>query len=132
MTVFPEDFEMDNVDLVNIDVTDLGPDWKQRLDSWSCSFTFMGCLTLKYVKFFHVRVDTVVMNPPFGTKHNKGLDMKFLQVGNYCVFLLMHLFLDWLGNGLQSCVFTPQKFNQRSCLVQGKGVGGRRKVRLIC
>jgi len=51
-----EDFEMDNVDLVNIDVTDLGPDWKQR-------------------------VDTVVMNPPFGTKHNKGLDMKFLQTG---------------------------------------------------
>ena len=131
MTVFPEDFEMDNVDLVNIDVTDLGPDWKQRLDSWSSYFTFMGCLTLKYVKFFHVRVDTVVMNPPFGTKHNKGLDMKFLQVGNHCVFLLMHLFLDWLGNGLQSCVFTPQKFNQRSCLVQGKGVGGRRKVRQI-
>ena len=83
MTVFPEDFEMDNVDLVNIDVTDLGPDWKQRLDSWSCSFTFMGCLTLKYVKFIHVRVDTVVMNPPFGTKHNKGLDMKFLQVESH-------------------------------------------------
>ena len=83
MTVFPQDFEMDNVDLVNIDVTDLGPDWKQRLDSWSSSFTFMGCLTLKYVKFFHVRVDTVVMNPPFGTKHNKGLDMKFLQVGSH-------------------------------------------------
>jgi len=51
-----EDFEMDNVDLVNIDVTELGPDWKRR-------------------------VDTVVMNPPFGTKHNKGLDMKFLQTG---------------------------------------------------
>merc|ERR1712179_271088 len=50
-----EDFEMDNVDLVNIDVTDLGPDWKQR-------------------------VDTVVMNPPFGTKHNKGLDMKFYRL----------------------------------------------------
>ena len=94
---------------------------------------FLGCLTLKYVKFFHVRVDTVVMNPPFGTKHNKGLDMKFLQVGNHhYVFLLMHLSLDWLGNGLQSCVFAPQKFNQRSCLVQSKGVGGRRKVRLIC
>ena len=27
---FPEDFEMDNVDLVNIDVSDLGPDWKHR------------------------------------------------------------------------------------------------------
>jgi len=31
--------------------------------------------------FFQNRVDTVVMNPPFGTKHNKGLDMKFLQTG---------------------------------------------------
>ena len=93
MTVFPQDFEMDNVDLVNIDVTDLGPDWKQRLDSWSCSFTFMGCLTLKYVKFFHVRVDTVVMNPPFGTKHNKGLDMKFLQVRSQ-ILSFNHLHLD--------------------------------------
>merc|ERR1712098_156021 len=51
-----EDFEIDNVDLVNIDINALGPDWKKR-------------------------VDTVVMNPPFGTKHNKGLDMKFLQSG---------------------------------------------------
>ena len=25
--------------------------------------------------------DTVIMNPPFGTKHNVGIDMKFLQVG---------------------------------------------------
>lgn len=25
--------------------------------------------------------DTVVMNPPFGTKHNAGIDMKFLQAG---------------------------------------------------
>lgn len=23
--------------------------------------------------------DTVVMNPPFGTKHNAGMDMKFLS-----------------------------------------------------
>ena len=27
------------------------------------------------------------MNPPFGTKHNKGLDMKFLQVGSHYVHL---------------------------------------------
>ena len=74
---FLEDFEMDNVDLVNIDVTDMGPDWKQRFDSWSSNFALM------YVKFFHIRVDTVVMNPPFGTKHNKGLDMKFLQVESH-------------------------------------------------
>ena len=24
--------------------------------------------------------DTVIMNPPFGTKHNAGMDIKFLQV----------------------------------------------------
>jgi len=51
-----EDFDMDNLDLVNLDICDLGQDWENR-------------------------VDTVVMNPPFGTKHNKGLDMKFLQAG---------------------------------------------------
>ena len=27
------------------------------------------------------KFDTVIMNPPFGTKHNKGLDIKFLQTG---------------------------------------------------
>jgi predicted RNA methylase len=47
---------MDNLDLVQMKVEDLGPDWRGR-------------------------VDTVVMNPPFGTKHNKGLDLKFLQAG---------------------------------------------------
>ena len=78
---------MDNVDLVNIDVTDLGPDWKQRFDSWSSNFALM------YVKFFHIRVDTVVMNPPFGTKHNKGLDMKFLQVRSQ-ILSFNHLHLD--------------------------------------
>ncbi|XP_030386245.1 methyltransferase-like protein 5 [Scaptodrosophila lebanonensis] len=31
----------------------------------------------KWAKAF----DTVVMNPPFGTKHNAGMDMRFLEVG---------------------------------------------------
>uniref|UniRef100_A0A1B0CDI9 Rna methylase n=1 Tax=Lutzomyia longipalpis TaxID=7200 RepID=A0A1B0CDI9_LUTLO len=30
---------------------------------------------------FSKAFDTVVMNPPFGTKKNAGMDMKFLQVG---------------------------------------------------
>merc|ERR1711864_6118 len=51
-----EDFEMDNIDMINIDTKRLG----QGLEK---SF------------------DTVVMNPPFGTKHNKGLDLVFLQTG---------------------------------------------------
>jgi len=50
------DFEMDNIELVNADVAALGD-------------RFIG----KY--------DTVIMNPPFGTKHNKGLDIKFLETG---------------------------------------------------
>lgn len=51
-----EEFEMDNLELVNLDTRNIGPDWKDR-------------------------VDTVVMNPPFGTKHNKGLDLVFLEAG---------------------------------------------------
>lgn len=51
-----EEFEMEQVDLVMCDVARLGGEWRGK-------------------------VDTVVMNPPFGTKHNKGLDMKFLQAG---------------------------------------------------
>jgi len=51
-----EEFEMDNLELVNLDTRNIGPDWKGR-------------------------VDTVVMNPPFGTKHNKGLDLVFLEAG---------------------------------------------------
>lgn len=29
--------------------------------------------------------DTVIMNPPFGTKHNKGLDCIFVEVGLQCL-----------------------------------------------
>ena len=39
-------------------------------------FSYVECDSFKIL----YRVDTVVMNPPFGTKHNKGLDMIFLQV----------------------------------------------------
>ena len=28
-----------------------------------------------------VKFDTVVMNPPFGTKNNEGIDMLFLEAG---------------------------------------------------
>jgi len=51
-----EEFEMDNIDMINIDIKDLGEGWNDKFD-------------------------TVVMNPPFGTKHNKGLDMVFLKTG---------------------------------------------------
>ena len=44
------EFEMTNVDLVMMDVTDMVGDDRMK-----------------------GRFDTVIMNPPFGTKHNKGL-----------------------------------------------------------
>ncbi|KAM6348996.1 rRNA N(6)-adenosine-methyltransferase METTL5 isoform 1-T1 [Alca torda] len=49
-----EDFELTNINMVQCDVCSL-PD--------SMAETF----------------DTVIMNPPFGTKHNKGMDMIFLK-----------------------------------------------------
>ena len=48
------DFEIDNIDIINADISNIGDEWKDKFD-------------------------TVIMNPPFGTKHNKGLDMVFLQ-----------------------------------------------------
>lgn len=52
-----EGFELDNVDCVQWDVLNL-----EALD---------------VVRKF----DTVLMNPPFGTKQNCGIDMKFLRIG---------------------------------------------------
>ncbi|XP_003226307.2 rRNA N6-adenosine-methyltransferase METTL5 [Anolis carolinensis] len=49
-----EEFELTNIDIIQCDVCSL-PD--------------------KMPKIF----DTVIMNPPFGTKHNKGMDMAFLK-----------------------------------------------------
>ncbi|NXL29183.1 METL5 protein, partial [Glaucidium brasilianum] len=49
-----EDFELTNINMVQCDVSSLS-------DSMSETF------------------DTVIMNPPFGTKHNKGMDMVFLK-----------------------------------------------------
>ncbi|XP_056371849.1 rRNA N6-adenosine-methyltransferase METTL5 isoform X5 [Oenanthe melanoleuca] len=49
-----EDFELTNVNMVQCDICSLS-------DSMSDTF------------------DTVIMNPPFGTKHNKGIDIIFLK-----------------------------------------------------
>jgi len=51
-----EEFDIDNVDLVKTSVVDVDSIVKDK-------------------------VDVVVMNPPFGTKHNKGLDLLFLEKG---------------------------------------------------
>jgi predicted RNA methylase len=51
-----EAFEMDSVDLVNMSVASADEGLRNKFD-------------------------VVVMNPPFGTKHNKGLDLLFLEKG---------------------------------------------------
>ncbi|KAF9421906.1 hypothetical protein HW555_002346 [Spodoptera exigua] len=52
-----EDMELTNVDAVQCDFLD------PRIARWDGYF------------------DTVLMNPPFGTKNNAGIDMKFLRMG---------------------------------------------------
>ena len=36
---------------------------------------------LRFPNFFRGRVDTVISNPPFGTKNNAGVDVEFVKVG---------------------------------------------------
>ncbi|KAJ8342328.1 hypothetical protein SKAU_G00322560 [Synaphobranchus kaupii] len=50
-----EEFELTNIDIIQCDVCNLEP------------------------AAFKKKFDTVIMNPPFGTKHNKGMDMQFLK-----------------------------------------------------
>ncbi|RUS83529.1 hypothetical protein EGW08_008708 [Elysia chlorotica] len=57
-----EEFEMSNVDLLNADV-------RQMARPEALSSRLSG------------QFDTVVMNPPFGTKHNQGIDVDFLRAG---------------------------------------------------
>ncbi|KAK9882818.1 hypothetical protein WA026_023329 [Henosepilachna vigintioctopunctata] len=39
------------------------------------------CDILNIPRRFENFFDTVIMNPPFGTKHNAGIDMEFLKIG---------------------------------------------------
>jgi predicted RNA methylase len=55
-----EDFEINTVDLLATDV-------RQLLSPHN--------------KHLHKIFDTAVMNPPFGTKHNQGIDIDFLKAG---------------------------------------------------
>ncbi|EDW76748.1 uncharacterized protein Dwil_GK20179 [Drosophila willistoni] len=55
-----DDMELPNVDCVRTDVLQLQT---EGIGRWGKVF------------------DTIVMNPPFGTKHNAGIDMQFLEVG---------------------------------------------------
>ncbi|KAL3277221.1 hypothetical protein HHI36_012571 [Cryptolaemus montrouzieri] len=39
------------------------------------------CDVKKIPRRFEKMFDTVIMNPPFGTKHNAGIDLEFLKIG---------------------------------------------------
>ncbi|CAH0721864.1 unnamed protein product, partial [Brenthis ino] len=54
----------------NIDDTEV-----TNIDPILCDF--LGSKVFKWDNYF----DTVLMNPPFGTKNNAGIDMKFLRMG---------------------------------------------------
>ena len=64
------------------------------------------------------------MNPPFGTKHNKGLDMKFLQVespssGNILIACAFRLAWKWHP---ELCIrFTKAQPETMSCQRQRSG-----------
>ena len=67
--IFDEEYK--TIDLLQYDVTKLydeSVDSSQR-DGASCT----------HVHRFYKCFDTVIMNPPFGTKYNEGIDMKFVK-----------------------------------------------------
>lgn len=68
-----EEFEMNNIDLLQQDVTLLESDIFKSCDHKDIEGT-VSMKTRLYKAF-----DVVIMNPPFGTKHNEGIDVKFLK-----------------------------------------------------
>ena len=62
-----EEFEMKNIEVEQHDVTDLGSEVIERLKG---------------------NVDTVIMNPPFGTKYNAGIQFQCLYMLKICFILV--------------------------------------------
>ncbi|KAL4714580.1 hypothetical protein ACJJTC_006626 [Scirpophaga incertulas] len=54
----------------NVDEMEIG-----NIGSVQCNL--LDCSNFRWTNYF----DTVLMNPPFGTKNNAGIDMKFLHMG---------------------------------------------------
>ena len=80
-------------------------------------------LTTRPEGMFERKFDTVIMNPPFGTKSNKGIDVLFLKAGvevrwsfffscHVEILLLTHTSLSLTFTDVHQCrIFTPQEFN---------------------
>ena len=66
------DMEINNVELLQMDVTSIGPTTQPR---------WQKC------------VDNVIMNPPFGTKKNEGRRYFILYRKRYCVIDLFNRFV---------------------------------------
>lgn len=91
------EFELSNVDAVQCDIA--------------------KCLPICWKKQF----DTVIMNPPFGTKHNRGMDMKFLRasldLATTSVYSLHktstreHIFLKAADWGVRAQVLAELRFD---------------------
>ena len=68
----------------------------------------------RFLGRFEKVFDTVIMNPPFGTKHNAGIDMKFLEIATKLA---------------TSAVYTLHKTSTRDhVLKKGKQLGAEGKV----
>ncbi|XP_071803241.1 rRNA N(6)-adenosine-methyltransferase METTL5-like [Asterias amurensis] len=66
------DVDEDALDICAQNVEDF--DLRSNVDLIQCDLT-----SSDLIGRWHNQFDTVIMNPPFGTKHNKGIDMVFLR-----------------------------------------------------
>jgi predicted RNA methylase len=61
-----DSFDISNVDLLQQDIVNMAPKDEK-------------CVAAENI--FSQKFDTVIMNPPFGTKKNTGIDMEFVKTG---------------------------------------------------
>lgn len=73
-----ETFDLENIDLLQLDVTNLTSEHSCPTIESDSGDSGKDCSSISGK--FHKCFDTVIMNPPFGTKHNEGIDMKFVQI----------------------------------------------------
>ncbi|KAJ0180687.1 hypothetical protein K1T71_004091 [Dendrolimus kikuchii] len=69
------DIDRDALEVLQENIDDLDIN---NIDTLLCDF--LDEKTCRWENYF----DTVLMNPPFGTKNNTGIDMRFLQMGLRC------------------------------------------------
>jgi len=87
------DIDPDAIEIARKNLIDFGLDVEEENDGY-CDFVLKD-VTRTYSRIFDEKCnsklkdfsqfvgnfDTVIMNPPFGTKHNRGLDLEFVKAG---------------------------------------------------